>query len=115
MCIEAKEAVAWWTLDPVTLGTILVPSAIYTRGLYVLWGRPREGAHRGPGVGRGIQRWEAACFLAGQLSLFIALVSPLDRLSDILFSAHMTQHEIIMLVAPPLLLLGRPWVALLWA
>jgi cytochrome c oxidase assembly factor CtaG len=81
-----------------------------------LWAaRPRNGADRRPGVGHGIQRWEAACFLAGQLSLFIALVSPLDRLSDILFSVHMTQHEIIMLVAPPLLLLGRPWVALLWA
>jgi putative membrane protein len=115
MCIEAKEAVTWWTLDPATVGMVLVPSAIYVRGLFVVWGRERNGGGPSPGIGHGIQRWEAACFLAGQIALLVALISPLDRLSDILFSAHMMQHEIIMVVAPPLLLLGRPWVALLWA
>jgi putative membrane protein len=115
MCIEAKEAVTWWTLDPATVGMVLIPSAIYVRGLVALWGRGRRDGDLAPGMGHGVQRWEAGCFLAGQMSLLVALISPLDRLSDILFSAHMMQHEIIMLVAPPLLLLGRPWVALWWA
>jgi putative membrane protein len=114
-CIEARQALGWWTCDVGTLAIILVPTAIYSRGLFVLWLRQRGRSIASPHVGHGIKRWEAACFFGGQLSLFFALVSPLDRLSDILFSAHMTQHEIIMLISPPLILLGRPWVALLWA
>lgn len=106
MCIDAREAMRWWTADPSAIAIAGISSAIYVRGVRVLWAG---------GASRGIQRWEAACFAAGQLSLLVALVSPIDRLSDILFSAHMTQHEIIMLVAPPLVVLGRPWVAALWA
>src|SRR5207237_2654174 len=67
------------------------------------------------GVGSGIRRREAAAFYLGQASLLIALVSPVDRLSDVLFSAHMTQHEILLVVAPPLVVLGKPVVALAWA
>lgn len=49
------------------------------------------------------------CYLAGVIVLLVALVSPLDTLSDIyLFSAHMLQHMLLILVVPPLLLLGIP-------
>jgi putative membrane protein len=48
-------------------------------------------------------------FLAGVLVLMLALVSPLDALGDqYLFSAHMLQHLLLILVVPPLLLLGSP-------
>jgi len=48
-------------------------------------------------------------FLCGVIILLIALVSPLDALSDTyLFSAHMVQHLLLLLVVPPLLLLGIP-------
>jgi cytochrome c oxidase assembly factor CtaG len=40
--------------------------------------------------------------------LVVALVSPLDGLGAALFSAHMVQHELLMIVAAPLLVLGRP-------
>jgi putative membrane protein len=36
-------------------------------------------------------------------------------MGEVLFSAHMTQHELLMLVAAPLVVLGRPVVAFLWA
>jgi putative membrane protein len=45
----------------------------------------------------------------------LALLSPIDALSDVLFSAHMGQHEILMLVSAALLVLGRPLFAFLWA
>ena len=45
----------------------------------------------------------------------MALVSPLHLLGEALFSAHMAQHELLMVVAAPLLVLGRPIVAFLWA
>jgi cytochrome c oxidase assembly factor CtaG len=47
--------------------------------------------------------------------LAIALLSPIHRLGAVLFSAHMTQHELLMALAAPLLVLGRPMVAFLWA
>jgi putative membrane protein len=107
MCIDAREVMTWWTPDPVALGGVGLSSAIYGVGLSRLW--------RANGRGHGIRTWEASAFALGQLSLLVALCSPIDRLSDLLFSAHMTQHEILLVVAPPLLVLGRPLVAVLWA
>jgi putative membrane protein len=66
-------------------------------------------------VGAGVKRWEATCFALGWISLFIALVSPLHPWGQVLMSAHMTQHEILMLVAVPLLVLGKPLVVFLIA
>jgi putative membrane protein len=45
----------------------------------------------------------------------VALVSPLHPWGEALFSAHMTQHEVLMVAAAPLVVLGRPVVAFLWA
>jgi len=58
---------------------------------------------------------QVSSFVLGQLSVVISLLSPLDALSDVLFSAHMGQHEILMLVSAPLLVLGRPLYVMLWA
>lgn len=56
-----------------------------------------------------VPQWQVQVFLLGVLVLFIALVSPLGVLSDgYLLSAHMVQHLLVTLVAPPLLLLGTP-------
>lgn len=61
-----------------------------------------------PGSAR-VPRQQVQLFLLGVLVLFIALVSPLGILSDgYLFSAHMLQHLLVTLIAPPLLLLGTP-------
>ena len=54
-------------------------------------------------------------FAAGIAVLFVALISPLDALDDQLFSAHMTQHLLLMMVAAPLLVWSRPAMAFLWA
>jgi putative membrane protein len=60
-------------------------------------------------------RWRAACFLGGLFSLWLSVASPVDTLDDILLTAHMAQHLILMSIAPPLLLLGAPVVPLLRA
>jgi putative membrane protein len=53
------------------------------------------------------QRWRPALFFSGLLITFLALQSPIDRGGDLyLFSMHMVQHMLLMMVAPPLLLLG---------
>ncbi len=52
-------------------------------------------------------RWRPVFFFAGLLITFVALESPIDRGGDLyLFSLHMVQHMLLMMVAPPLLLLG---------
>lgn len=59
--------------------------------------------------------WRASSFLAGGAALAVALLSPLDALGSTLQSAHMAQHMILIAVAPPLLLAGRPEAAFVWA
>jgi cytochrome c oxidase assembly factor CtaG len=53
-------------------------------------------------------RWTAA-FAAGLATIVVALDSPLDGYADKLFWVHMLQHVLLLTVAPPLILLGRPW------
>ena len=60
-------------------------------------------------------RLEIAASIAGWITLTLALLSPLATLSEWLFSVHMTQHELLMLVAAPLLAIGRPLVPVLFA
>jgi putative membrane protein len=55
------------------------------------------------------------CFGAGLLAIVVAVDGPPDVLSDVSFSAHMVQHLLLQLVAPPLLLLGAPLGLLLRA
>jgi putative membrane protein len=105
--LHAGLVLRWWTLSPLVVPLLLLSGALYAVGVRRIWSRL--------GRGGGVRRWEAAAFAAGWLSLWIALVSPLDALSDILFSAHMAQHEILMVVAAPLLVLGRPFLPVLWA
>jgi cytochrome c oxidase assembly factor CtaG len=62
---------------------------------------------------RRLPTWRLGCFVAGTALLLVALVSPLDALADTLLSAHMAQHLLLMMAAPPLLWLGAPVAPLL--
>jgi cytochrome c oxidase assembly factor CtaG len=55
------------------------------------------------------KRWRGAAFYAGLVTLALAVGSPIDAYADQLFWVHMVQHVLLMMVAPPLLLIGRPW------
>lgn len=105
--LDASTVLRWWTWDPAVVLLLAASAWLYRVGLSRLWRRA--------GVDSGVRRWEAACFAAGWLSLVVALVSPLDALGGILFSAHMAQHEVLILIAAPLLVLGRPLAPFLWA
>ena len=50
-----------------------------------------------------------AAFVAGLVTIVVALDSPIDRYAEQLFWVHMLQHILLLTVAPPLILLGRPW------
>jgi len=55
-----------------------------------------------------LSAWRMAAFFAGLAAILVALVSPVDALADQLFSVHMVQHMLLMVVAAPLLQLGAP-------
>jgi putative membrane protein len=103
----AAAAVGEWEFTPLVMVPLLVTAVLYAAGLLRLWRRA--------GFGRGISRWAATSFAAGWLTLIVSLVSPMAWLSAILFSVHMTQHTLLLLVAAPLLTFGHPLLAGMWA
>jgi putative membrane protein len=82
-----------WSLDPSLVYVVLAG------WLYVLGSRGRDRP----------DPLRAAFFFAGLLTIVIALDSPIDHYADQLFWVHMLQHVLLLTVAPPLFLLGRPW------
>jgi len=104
---DLHDLLTTWGWEPVTLLGLAVSALLYVVGVNNVW----RSAGR---AGAGVRKWEAACFAGGWLALFVALVSP-HPWGKVLFAAHMTQHEILMLVAAPLLVLGQPLVASLHA
>lgn len=57
--------------------------------------------------------WRFLSFLAGIFAIFVAVSSPLDTYSETLLFMHMAQHFVLMSVAPPLIVLGCPFVPML--
>jgi putative membrane protein len=90
-----------WTWEPTVLLLLVVAAALYARGSAVL--------HRGSTRRTSVRE---AAFYGGLATIFFALIAPLDAVAEALFSAHMVQHLLLILVAPPLLAAGEPGVRL---
>lgn len=105
---HGQPASPWsWNAEPWLLLLLALSVLGYGIGLRRLWASA--------GGRRGVSTLQAWCFALGWLSLVAALVTPLDALGNRLFSAHMVQHELLMVVAAPLLVLGRPLATWTWA
>jgi putative membrane protein len=96
-----------WVFEPWVLACLALSLAWYAWGVTRLW--------RHAGAGRGLRRWRVASFVGGWLVLIVGLLSPLDSLGSWLFWVHMLQHELLMVLAAPLMVLGRPLAAWAWA
>ena len=86
-----------WTWAPIAIASLVAYAAIYA----VRWRRVR----REHGA-RGASVWRLLAWMGGVALLFVAIVSPVDRLSEQLASAHMVQHLLLADLAPILLILG---------
>jgi putative membrane protein len=95
-----------WTIEPWIVLPLLLVAALHLAGSRHL--RPSSPA------GRRSFRARALLFWLGWATLALALVSPLHRAADHLFSLHMVEHELLMVVAAPLLVAARPGAVLLW-
>lgn len=106
---EQDVQAAWfaWSFEPWAVLPLLLSGGLYALGLCRLWASAAPGA--------GISRAQALCFAAGWISCVAALVTPIDALGAALFWVHMVQHELLMIVAAPLLVLGRPLPVWLWS
>jgi putative membrane protein len=89
-----------WALDPTIAAGLALTAALYLAAA--------RRARRWPA-------WRVGAFLAGLVTVAVALQSGLDTWSDRLLSVHMLQHLVLTLVAPPLLALGAPLVLALRA
>ena len=94
-----------WNFAPSIVMMLISQAALYWYLIHIA----RKDGHWGSEV----RASHVFYFALGLILIFAALVTPLDSLSDVaLFSAHMVQHILLMLVAPACLLLGTPgyWV-----
>ena len=82
-----------WSLDP-SLVYVALAATLYVIGSQ---GRDRP------------KPLQALSFFASLVIIVVALDSPIDAYADQLFWVHMVQHILLLTVAPPLFLLGRPW------
>ncbi len=96
---RAVPADIWshWNTDPLILIGLLLPTYLYMRGAMTY----------------RVNSLRTTCFVGGMLTLFIALISPFDAMSTTLFSSHMLQHLLFVLLAAPLLVVSRPTPVLL--
>ncbi len=91
-----------WSWEPSIVLPLALLVVLYTAGLL-----RRGNIYR--------LRWRHASFYTGFLTLAFALVSPIHELGEQLFSAHMLQHEILILISAPLISAAHPGATLLWA
>ena len=92
-----------WGLDPWVAAPLGAAAGVYARG----WLALHRQTPRRFGVGR------LAAFLAGLAAIAVALESPLHALGARSLQAHMVQHLLLMMVAPPLVWLGAPLLPML--
>src|SRR5262245_33215204 len=105
---ELLLRVGWaWDWRPAVLLLVGIPAVLYVRGWWLLRRSPRT---RGAAPG-----WRLASYLSGIAGVILALCSPLEMLAELSFTAHMVQHQLLLMMAPPLLLLGAPFPLILWA
>jgi cytochrome c oxidase assembly factor CtaG len=89
-----------WDTSPfalLTLATCVVVGAWYVQAVWALSAK-----------GRAWSRMRTVSFLSGLVLIDLALQSPVASFTMGYFEAHMVQHLLLMVTAPPLLALGAP-------
>jgi putative membrane protein len=95
-----------WNWEPTVVLGLVLAVGLHARGWWRLWRLPR---------GRSVVPfWRACCYWCGLALIGLALLSPIATLATLLFFMHMIQH-VLLLLAAPLVLLGKPFLPVMWA
>ncbi len=100
--VAPSDLAGSWTFEPALLATLALAALVHGRGK----------ARLGRRIASTREKRRAVAFYGGLVVLAAALMSPLDALAHTLFSGHMAQHLLLMVVAAPLLVYARPTPAL---
>jgi cytochrome c oxidase assembly factor CtaG len=101
-----EAAVSRWQFAPVVTASVVIAAGLY------LWGARRV-ARRHPA--RPWPLWRTGMFLAGLAVVVVATQSGIGAYDEVLFWDHMVQHLMLIMIAPPLLIVGQPVTLLLHA
>src|SRR5260370_15929465 len=101
-----QAVVAVWQFAPVVTGVVVIVGGLFWGG--VLGVGRRHPARPGPA-------WRTGMFLGGLAVVVLATESGIGSYDDVLFWDHMVQHLMLIMVAPPLLIVGQPITLLLHA
>jgi cytochrome c oxidase assembly factor CtaG len=104
--VSVSKLVSLWQFAPVVTAFVVVAAGLYVWG--VLRVRRRHPARPWPLYRTGL-------FLGGLGVIVIATESGVGSYDDVLFWDHMVQHLLLLMVAPPLLVVGQPVTLLLHA
>ncbi len=111
--ISAGEAHPVDVFNAAASGEWLLIALLLTSGAWFAIGYAR--VYRASHTGRSRLRHQGIMFAAGWAVIAGSLVSPLHALGGVSFTAHMIEHELLMLLAAPLMAWSRPIGILLWA
>jgi cytochrome c oxidase assembly factor CtaG len=101
-----------WSDSWPALGCYVVIAAVHLGGLRRLLARAGDGAGHGDGPRSRELLHQAVVFHGGLLLALLALVSPVGYLSDVYIWVRGLQFLLLAMVAPGLIVLGAPWLAL---
>jgi cytochrome c oxidase assembly factor CtaG len=105
--ISQVDTGSLWSYDLWLLTPLYVVGIAFYVGTQRLW--------QSAGGGRGVSFRQVAAFWVGWLVAALAVTSPLHWLGERLFTAHMIEHELLMLMAAPLMAYARINGPLLWS
>ncbi|HZZ26570.1 MAG TPA: cytochrome c oxidase assembly protein [Pirellulales bacterium] len=92
-----------WPAQPWLVLMLLFTAAVYGRGWRFLRRHDPVRWNYGP----------LTAFIGGLLAMYLALASPIEAFAPFLLQVHMLQHLLLMMVVPPLIWLGKPFLPLL--
>jgi putative membrane protein len=109
-----QAVLASWNWRPSVILTLLLMGVLYGRGWWLLRQRSDRRSHRAGQPWPLSAGWRIVAYFSGLVVIGLALLSPIEMLSGQLFFMHMIQHLLLVMIAPPLLLIANPFGTILW-
>lgn len=118
----SRAAFSSWDLRPEVISVLALAGTLYLMGWRRLrqrtFGTTKRQSDRRQRTTRSqwhlAARWRLVAYLSGLVIIGLALMSPIDILAQQLFMMHMIQHLLLIMIAPPLLLIANPMPFMLW-